>query len=132
MDLVGVDANLAMSRVLYEALGHPEHLKPSEVQMQLVAKRQLGRKSACGFYIYSESSQTEINPLLREILPGLGSQPMAAEDIFSEVMDSVVSEARQAALDKVASEKDIDVAMKLGLDWPKGPLEWKEEFLRRS
>lgn len=52
MDLIGLDINLATSEIVYEALGRPERLKPSEIQKDKVAKGELGKKSGKGFYQY--------------------------------------------------------------------------------
>lgn len=52
MDLIGMDINLAVSESLYEALGRPERLQPSGVQVQKVKGGLLGKKSGEGFYKY--------------------------------------------------------------------------------
>ncbi len=52
MDLIGMDINLKASEKVYEALGQPSRLKPSELQQQKVAAGELGRKSGKGFYKY--------------------------------------------------------------------------------
>jgi len=132
MDLIGLDVNLSISQVIYEALGRPERLKPRDVQTQLVARRCLGRKSARGFYLYEKIPSMTINPVLREVLPGLSSKPLKPEQIFSEILDGVVSEARRVAAEGVASEEDIDTAMCLGLNWPKGPLSWDKKLSPQS
>lgn len=36
----------------------------------------------------------------------------------------IVNEAVFALAEGVASEADVDAAMRLGLNWPVGPLEW--------
>lgn len=131
IDLIGLEVNLSISRVIYEALGRPERLKPCETQAQLVARHCLGRKTARGFYCYDADSPT-VNPVLNELLPKMGSKPLEPKKIFSDILENVVEEARRAAKEGVASEDDIDTAMRLGLNWPKGPLEWGKEFLRRS
>jgi 3-hydroxybutyryl-CoA dehydrogenase len=132
MDMIGLDVNLSISRVIHEALGRPERLKPCEVQTQLVSRQCLGRKTARGFYLYQDVPPFTVNPVLREILPEMGTKPLAPERIFSEVLDSVIEEAQRAAKEGVASEQDIDTAMCLGLNWPKGPLSWGKELSQRS
>lgn len=52
MDLIGNDVNYAVSCSVYEQLGQPERLRPSELQRQRVASQELGRKSGKGFYQY--------------------------------------------------------------------------------
>lgn len=52
MDLIGNDINYSVSTEVYEALGHPERLKPSYIQKEKVEKGELGRKSGKGYYEY--------------------------------------------------------------------------------
>lgn len=52
MDMIGMDINLATTRSVYEALGHPERLRPSVLQIDMVARGDLGKKSGKGFYQY--------------------------------------------------------------------------------
>jgi 3-hydroxybutyryl-CoA dehydrogenase len=52
MDLIGNDINYAVSCSLYEAMGHPERLKPSPIQEQKVQQGELGRKTGRGYYRY--------------------------------------------------------------------------------
>lgn len=53
MDLIGNDVNYAVSCSVYEQLGKPERLKPSEKQKQIVESGQLGKKSGKGYYDYN-------------------------------------------------------------------------------
>ncbi len=52
MDLIGMDINLAVSRSLYEASSEAERFKPSSIQIDKVAKGELGKKTGRGFYQY--------------------------------------------------------------------------------
>lgn len=52
MDLIGNDVNLAVSQSLYDASGHAERFKPSPVQIEKVAKGELGKKTKKGYYTY--------------------------------------------------------------------------------
>src|SRR5207247_10407484 len=47
--------------------------------------------------------------------------------VFSRVLVSIINEAAWAFADGVANAPDINTAMKLGTNYPKGPLEWAEE-----
>ena len=53
MDLIGLDVNFAVSNIVWESLGKPERLRPSELQRSKVMAQELGRKSGKGFYDYS-------------------------------------------------------------------------------
>jgi len=54
MDLIGNDINYAVSHSVYEQMGRPERLRPSDVQKEKVDKGALGRKSGQGYYEYAE------------------------------------------------------------------------------
>ena len=53
MDLIGMDINLAVTQSLYEACNKEERFKPSPIQIDKVAKGELGRKTGKGFYKYT-------------------------------------------------------------------------------
>ena len=52
MDLIGNDINYAVSCSVYEQLGQPERLRPSDIQKQKVESGRLGKKSGEGYYSY--------------------------------------------------------------------------------
>jgi 3-hydroxybutyryl-CoA dehydrogenase len=53
MDLIGNDINLAVSQSLYDACNDAERFKPSQLQIDKVAKGELGKKTGKGFYEYN-------------------------------------------------------------------------------
>ena len=48
--------------------------------------------------------------------------------VFARVLVSIINEAAWALTENVASARDINLALKLGTNYPKGPLEWAEEI----
>jgi 3-hydroxybutyryl-CoA dehydrogenase len=52
IDLIGVDANLNVTKSLYELTNHDPKFKPSATQQKLVDEGKLGKKSGEGFYRY--------------------------------------------------------------------------------
>jgi 3-hydroxyacyl-CoA dehydrogenase len=48
---------------------------------------------------------------------------MAAAEIEAEIVRAIDAEARRALADGVASEADIDLALRLGANHPAGPFE---------
>ncbi|HEX6913755.1 MAG TPA: 3-hydroxyacyl-CoA dehydrogenase NAD-binding domain-containing protein [Chitinophagaceae bacterium] len=52
MDLIGMDINYSVSNIVWEALGKPERLRPSALQLAKVETGELGRKTGKGFYHY--------------------------------------------------------------------------------
>jgi 3-hydroxybutyryl-CoA dehydrogenase len=135
MDLAGLDVNLAAAQGVWEGLGHPERLRPSPIQDQLVAAGDLGRKSGAGFYAYDPGGRRGD----ARALPASGgtsggasgaeeagvAAPVAltAADIRDRVLLPIVDEAFRARAAGVASTADIDVALRLGAAHPVGPFE---------
>lgn len=54
MDLIGLDINLAVSTLVYEAMNKAPRFKPSPLQQKKVANGELGRKTGKGFYAYDK------------------------------------------------------------------------------
>lgn len=52
IDLIGVDANLNVTKSLYELLDHDAKFRPSALQQKMVDDGRLGKKSGRGFYQY--------------------------------------------------------------------------------
>ena len=52
MDLIGIDINYNVSKIVWEALSCPERLKPSDLQKSKFEAGHLGRKTGFGFYKY--------------------------------------------------------------------------------
>jgi 3-hydroxybutyryl-CoA dehydrogenase len=77
----------------------------------------LGRKSGRGFYDYGTHEQGQT-----------GEKTEASEDVALRVISCIVNEAFLALSEGVATAEDIDEAMKLGANYPKGPFEWAEEI----
>ncbi|TDH18349.1 3-hydroxybutyryl-CoA dehydrogenase [Segetibacter sp. 3557_3] len=55
MDLIGMDVNYQVSTLVWDKLGRPPRLAPSDLQKQVLESGKLGRKSGEGFYIYNKS-----------------------------------------------------------------------------
>jgi 3-hydroxybutyryl-CoA dehydrogenase len=120
MDLTGIDVTLAAARGVWEGLGRPDRLRPSEIQETLVAQGRLGRKTGGGFYDYVDGRRATVSA---EFRAPAGSSTMAAADIETAILEAIADEARRAVADGIASEGDIDLALKLGAGHPAGPFE---------
>jgi 3-hydroxybutyryl-CoA dehydrogenase len=120
MDLTGIDVTLAAARGVWEGLGRPGRLRPSDIQESLVAQGRLGRKSGAGFYHYTEGRRDSV---AAEFQVAAGASSMAAADIEADILEAIEDEARRALADGVASEADIDLALRLGAGHPAGPFE---------
>jgi 3-hydroxybutyryl-CoA dehydrogenase len=118
MDLAGIDVNFAAARAVWEGLGRPDRLRPSEIQERLVAEGRLGRKTGEGFYRYDAGRRGTVS----SDFAGTAAS-VAGDDIRTRILDAIAAEARRAADEGVASEADIDLALRLGAAHPVGPFE---------
>jgi 3-hydroxybutyryl-CoA dehydrogenase len=116
-DLIGHDVNLSVSESLFERYYYPPRFRPSYLQRSMVEAGNLGRKTGRGFYNYDTGDGNA-----REE----GGEPR--EDVALRVISCIVNEAYLALSEGVASVEDIDRAMKLGANYPKGPFQWAEEI----
>ena len=48
--------------------------------------------------------------------------------VFPRILSMIINEAAQLYYEKIASRDDIDTAMKLGTNYPYGPLEWADRI----
>ena len=125
MDLIGLDTNLAITKAIYEALGRPERFAPPALQEKLVSAGELGRKTGKGFYLYADGKKTGENPVATAFLREGTDRP--AKEIWSDLAGALISEAERLVSEGTAGAHDIDTAIKLAMNFPKGPFEWQKE-----
>ena len=118
MDLIGIDVNLEVARSFYAQRPEPRW-EPHPIQAEMVEAGRLGRKSGQGFYRYEGGRKVEPDS------PGVG---LSHERILERIVAALVNEASFAVEEGVATEDDVDRAMRLGLNHPRGPFEWRSEL----
>ncbi|HEY1284664.1 MAG TPA: 3-hydroxyacyl-CoA dehydrogenase NAD-binding domain-containing protein [Solirubrobacterales bacterium] len=128
LDLIGLDVNLSVARSFYEQGGRPERWRPSPVQAGMVEAGKLGRKTGSGFYAYGEERHREPDPELGIEAPSLDPDDLVRIDpagplILPRLISQIANEAAFALEEEVGSAPDMDTAMRLGFNWPLGPLE---------
>jgi 3-hydroxybutyryl-CoA dehydrogenase len=128
IDLIGLDVNLSVARSFYAQGGEPERWRPSPIQEGLVDEGRLGRKSGHGFYEYSDGARREPDPDLGIEAPTTDPSELAKIDhaaptIVPRLLAQIANEAAFALEEEVGSPADMDTAMRLGFNWPRGPLE---------
>ncbi len=131
LDLIGLDVNLSVARSFYEQGGEPARWRPSPIQQRMVAEGLLGRKSGRGFYAYDDTHASSAVPL-HEITGqrNSGTSDVADEAILDRLYAQIANEAAFALEEEIGSPADMDTAMRLGFNWPRGPLEITEEIGR--
>jgi 3-hydroxybutyryl-CoA dehydrogenase len=127
IDLIGLDVNLSIARSFYGQGGEPERWRPSPIQERLVAEGKLGRKSGHGYYAYEAGNKREPDLELGIEAPTLEATELekidpAASRILSRLFAQIANETAFALEEEVASPEDMETAMRLGLNWPRGPL----------
>jgi 3-hydroxybutyryl-CoA dehydrogenase len=133
IDLIGLDVNLTIARSFFAQGGEPERWRPSPIQERLVEEGKLGRKSGQGYYAYGDGAEREPDPELDIEAPSLDPGRLAlvdpaATEILSRLFAQIANEAAFALEEDVASPADMDTAMRLGLNWPLGPLDLAEKI----
>lgn len=117
MDFIGNDVNYTVTETVFEAFYYDPRYKPSFAQKRFAEAGYLGRKSGRGYYNYAESAQN----------PKPNTDEKLGQQIFERVLVMLINEAADALFMQVASAKDIDLAMKGGVNYPKGLLAWANE-----
>jgi 3-hydroxybutyryl-CoA dehydrogenase len=128
IDLIGLDVNLSVARSFYSQGGEPERWRPSAIQEQMVGEGKLGRKSGVGFYSYADGPHRDEDPPFRFDTPTLAAEDLsrihpAGPAILPRLIAQIANEAAFALDEEVGSAEDMDTAMRLGFNWPRGPLE---------
>lgn len=131
LDLIGLDVNLEIARSFFRQGGEPERWRPSPIQEELVAEGRFGRKSGHGYYEYGEGHEREPDPELGIDAPTLDPAQLAkihpaAEPMLSRLFAQIANEAAFALEEEIASPEDMETAMQLGFNWPRGPLGFAE------
>jgi 3-hydroxybutyryl-CoA dehydrogenase len=126
-DLIGQDVNLAVGTSVWEQTGRDERYAPTDYQRRLVRDGHLGRKSGRGVFSYDGSGHPlDVVPdedLARRLVAG----PVVTNPV-ARTLAMLVNEAVDLVARGEASAEDVDTAMRLGTNYPRGPLEWGAEI----
>ncbi|MBK9104016.1 MAG: 3-hydroxybutyryl-CoA dehydrogenase [Saprospiraceae bacterium] len=116
MDFIGNDINEAVTRSVWTSMHFDSRYRPSQLQVNLVRAGWYGRKSGRGYYDYAAKVEEPSDALTEE-----------HAYIFRRVLVMLINEAADALYYGIASKEDIDLAMTLGVNYPKGLLKWADE-----
>ena len=118
MDFIGHDVNYRVTESVFKEFFYDPKFKPSFTQKRLFEAGYFGRKSGKGFYDYANNVE----------IPTKNENPELLESIFKRILIMLMNEAAEAYFLDIASAEDIDLAMKKGVNYPKGLLQWADEF----
>ena len=118
MDFIGNDVNFAVTKSVFEAMFFDPRYRPSLTQQRLVDAGFLGRKAGRGYYSYAEGSDK----------PAGSTDPVLGLLVYERILAMLINEAVDAVHMRVATPKDIDLAMTKGVNYPKGLLAWCDEI----
>jgi 3-hydroxybutyryl-CoA dehydrogenase len=129
VDAIGLDVNFAVSRSVYEQAFFEPRYRPHPMQRTLVDAGRLGRKSRGGFYDYRpDGGRAGVWSGVVRRPDGPRVDHLSEELIAARVLATIVNEAASAVADGVATPAAVDTAMRLGTNYPSGPLEWGERI----
>ena len=149
MDLIGIDINFAVTSSVYDAFFGEPRYRPHPIQQRMVEAGHLGQKTGLGFYRYDGKDRLDpVTPIISTFQhhgstaflqprllttflekAGIVQRPdsVGQAEIVTRILVMIMNEAALAVGEGVASVRDIDRAMKLGTNYPKGPLRWADE-----
>ncbi|MEO5580476.1 MAG: 3-hydroxyacyl-CoA dehydrogenase family protein, partial [Gemmatimonadaceae bacterium] len=118
MDFIGNDINLAATKSVYEGMFHDSRFKPFITQQRLFDAGYFGRKTGRGYYDYREGAGA----------PEPDTNKDLGDLIFRRILSMLINQAAEAVYYRVATARDVDLAMTLGVNYPKGLLQWADEI----
>jgi 3-hydroxybutyryl-CoA dehydrogenase len=126
-DFIGQDVNLAVATSVWEQTGRDPRYEPAAIQQELVAEGRLGRKTRSGIYRYAaDGTALGTAPDLRRLEELVGG-PVETDPV-ARTLAMLVNEAVDLVHRGEASAEDVDTAMILGTNYPKGPIGWGREI----
>jgi 3-hydroxybutyryl-CoA dehydrogenase len=117
-DFIGHDVNYVVTETVFKEFFYDPRYKPSFSQKRLMEAGRLGRKSGHDFYNYAEGA---VNPAPNE-------DEELAKQIVDRIVAMLINEAADALFLNIATAKDLDLAMTKGVNYPKGLLQWANDW----
>ena len=118
MDLIGNDVNYTVSETVWTQMYYDPRYRPSLIQKRMMEAGLLGRKSGRGYFDYAQTG--EKSPIAVD--------EQKAEMILNRILAMLINEAVDALYLGIANEKDLDLAMTQGVNYPKGLIAWGREI----
>ena len=118
MDYIGHDVNYVVTETVFQSFFYDPRYKPSFSQKRLLEAGWLGRKTGKGFYNYAEGAA----------MPEPNKDMTLGTQIFERILAMLINEAVDARHLNVASAADLEIAMTKGVNYPKGLLQWCNDW----
>jgi 3-hydroxybutyryl-CoA dehydrogenase len=118
MDYIGHDVNYVVTETVFQSFFYDPRYKPSFTQKRLLEAGWLGQKSGRGFYNYAGGAAMP-EPVKDELL---------GQQILDRIVAMLINEAAEALYLNIASAKDLETAMTKGVNYPKGLLQWGNDW----
>jgi len=118
MDYIGHDVNYVVTETVFTSFFYDPRYKPSFAQKRLLEAGWLGRKSGRGFYNYAADA----------IQPQPNKDNYLATNIVERIVALLINEAIEALHLNIATKQDLETAMTKGVNYPKGLLQWCDDW----
>ncbi len=136
MDFIGIDLCYTSILELYNSFFQEERFRPSFLLKSRFEAGYYGLKTGKGFYEYKNNNdaprmtirQSEVESSRHYFDENHSGFFMVKQSIYARIISVVINEALFCVQENVASEGDIDMAMKLGMRFPSGPILWGREI----
>ena len=113
-DMVGHDVNFHVLEYMHDQLGAA--YEPAPALVEKVENEAFGRKSGKGFYDYEDGQGPDIDPN--------GGDEMVADRLYA----ALANEIARLLGGEIATADAIDTGLKLGGNWPEGPVSTLDDY----
>lgn len=117
-DYIGHDVNYVVTETVFQSFFYDPRYKPSFSQKRLLEAGWLGRKTGRGFYNYAEGIEQ----------PQSNKDNALGQQVMERIVAMLINEAVEALHLNIASAPDLELAMTKGVNYPKGLLQWADEW----
>jgi len=126
MDMIGLDVCLEVLEVMYDET-RDRRYAPAPLLKRLVLAGLLGRKSGRGYYRY-DSGDPEPALSFTVSEPVQASVRRGSSYVLETLLYPHLDDAVRMVEDNYATRDDVDIAMRLGCGYPRGPLTMLDEI----